>query len=49
MLPMLGTAIQSAIWLSIIYFHLADYWWYIASFIVGLSGSTYVLRKKISF
>ncbi len=49
MLPMLGTAIQSAIWLSIIYFHLTDYWWYIASFIVGLSGSTYVLRKKISF
>jgi hypothetical protein len=48
-LPMLGTAIQSAIWLAIIYFHLADYWWYIASFIVGLSGSTYVLSKRIRF
>ena len=48
-LPMLGTAIQSAIWLSIIYFQLGEYWWYIASFIVGLSGSTYVSSKRNSF
>lgn len=46
-LPMLGTVIQLAIWLAIIYFHLANYWWYIASFIVGLSGSTYVFSKRI--
>ncbi|UJR32068.1 hypothetical protein I4U23_019536 [Adineta vaga] len=43
-LPMLGTAVQLAIWLAIIYLHLADYWWYIASFIVGLSGSTYIFN-----
>ena len=47
-LPMIGTAIQLSIWLSIIYFHLEDYWWSIASFIVGLSGSSSVL-SKISF
>ncbi|CAF4615328.1 unnamed protein product, partial [Rotaria socialis] len=41
---MLGTTGQLTIWLSIIYFHLADYWWYIASFIMSLSGSTYVLN-----
>jgi hypothetical protein len=45
-LPMVGTIGQLTIWLAIIYFHLADYWWYIASFIVGLSGSTYVLSEK---
>jgi MFS family permease len=45
-LPMLGTIGQSAIWLAIIYFHLPDYWWYIASFIVGLSGSSYILSKR---
>lgn len=44
--PMLGTAIQLSIWLAIIYLHLADYWWYIASFIVGLSGSTYVFSRN---
>ncbi|CAF0999792.1 unnamed protein product [Rotaria sordida] len=43
-LPMLGTAGQLLIWLAIIHLHLADYWWYIASFIVGLSGSTYVFN-----
>jgi hypothetical protein len=48
-LPMLGTIGQLAIWLAIIYFHLADYWWYIASFIVGLSGSSYVLSKRNIF
>jgi hypothetical protein len=45
-LPMLGTICQLTIWLAIIYFHLADYWWYIASFIVGLSGSNNILSKK---
>lgn len=44
-LPMLGTAAQLSIWLAIIYFHLADYWWCVASFIVGLSGSDYIFRK----
>jgi hypothetical protein len=38
-LPMIGIAIQLTIWLSIIYFHLPESWWYIAAFIVGLSGS----------
>jgi hypothetical protein len=44
-LPMIGITVQLSIWLSIIYFHLDDYWWYIASFIVGLSGSSLVLSK----
>jgi len=48
-LPMLGTVIQLSIWLAIIYLHLSDYWWYIASFIVGLSGSNYVFSKRIIF
>ena len=39
LLPMLGTAVQLSIWLSIIYYHLPEYWWYIAAFIVGVSGS----------
>ena len=47
-LPMLGSVIQLVLWLVIIHFHLADYWWYIASFIVGLSGSSYVLSKRIN-
>ncbi|CAF1057093.1 unnamed protein product [Rotaria sordida] len=34
-LPMIGTLIQFIIWLAIIYFHLPDYWWYIAAVIVG--------------
>ncbi|CAF3697829.1 unnamed protein product [Rotaria sordida] len=38
-LPMIGTTCQLAIWLAIIYLHLSEYWWYIAAFIVGLSGS----------
>jgi len=38
-LPMIGTAIELSIWLSIIYFHLPESWWYIAAFIVSLSGS----------
>jgi MFS family permease len=39
LLPMVGTTVQLSIWLSIIYYHLPEYWWYIAAFIVGLSGS----------
>lgn len=42
-LPMFGTLIQFAIWLAIIYFHLPEYWWYIAAVIIGLSGSSSVL------
>ncbi|CAF4177714.1 unnamed protein product [Rotaria sp. Silwood2] len=42
-LPMSGLVLQISIWLAIIYFHLADYWWIIASIIVGLSGSQSVL------
>ncbi|UJR14681.1 hypothetical protein I4U23_001674 [Adineta vaga] len=42
-LPMLGTLIQFAIWLAIIYFNLPEYWWYIAAIIIGFSGSSSVL------
>jgi MFS family permease len=44
-LPMLGTAGQFGIWLSIIYFRLPEYWWYIAAVIIGLSGSNGVLSR----
>ncbi|CAM4809014.1 unnamed protein product [Rotaria magnacalcarata] len=43
LLPMAGLSLQISIWLAIIYFQLADYWWIIASIIVGLSGSESVL------
>jgi MFS family permease len=46
-LPMIGTLIQFAIWLAIIYFHLPEYWWYIAAVIIGLSGSSSVLSMNI--
>lgn len=45
-LPMVGILFQFIIWLTIIYFHLPDYWWYISSVIIGLSGSTGVLSMK---
>lgn len=44
-LPMIGTATQLIIWLAIIYFKLPKYWWYVAAFIVGLSGSDNVRSK----
>ncbi|CAF1329924.1 unnamed protein product [Adineta steineri] len=44
LLPMLGTVIQLAIWLAIIYLHLADYWWIISSIILGLTGSIGLLN-----
>ena len=47
-LPMLGTAGQFGIWLSIIYFRLPEYWWYIAAVIIGLSGSNGVLSRMSS-
>jgi hypothetical protein len=43
LLPMIGGTIQYAIWLAIIYFYLSEFWWYIAAFIIGLSGSGGVL------
>jgi hypothetical protein len=46
-LPMFGTAVQVSIWLCIIYLHLPEHWWYIAAFIVGLSGSDNV--RSINF
>jgi hypothetical protein len=45
LLPMLGIVIQFSIWLSIIYLHLSDYWWYIAAVIVGLSGSNGIISR----
>ncbi|UJR13101.1 hypothetical protein I4U23_000125 [Adineta vaga] len=38
-LPMIGLSIQLFIWLLIIYFQLKTYWWYIAAFILGLTGA----------
>ena len=46
LLPMLGTICQLAIWLTIIYARLGDKWWYLASFLVGLSGSNNVLSRS---
>lgn len=44
-LTMIGSASQFGIWLTIIYFHLAEYWWYIAAIITGLTGSNGVMSK----
>jgi len=49
LLPMAGATSQFAIWLAIIYFHLSQFWWYIAAFIVGLSGSSGVLSMNAFF
>lgn len=49
MLPMVGTASQLAIWLTIIYYHLPEYWWYIAAFIVGLSGSDNIRSMNFKY
>lgn len=46
LVTMLGTLIQFGIWLAIIYFNLPKYWWYIASVIVGLTGSAGILSKN---
>jgi len=46
LLPMIGTTIQLIIWLTIIYSNLPEYWWYIAAFLVGLSGSDNVRSKS---
>jgi len=48
-LTMIGTFIQFVIWLCIIYFHLPEYWWYIAAVIIGLTGSSSVLSMKYRF
>ena len=45
-LPMIGIAVQLIIWLAIIYFHLPKHWWYIAAFIVGLSGSDNIRSRS---
>jgi MFS family permease len=44
-LTMLGISIQLLIWLSIIYFQLQGYWWYVAAVVLGLTGGDGVLRK----
>ena len=44
--PMLGMVSQCAIWLAIINFHLAEFWWYIAAVVIGLSGSGTVLGRE---
>lgn len=45
LLPMFGTAIQLTIWLAIIYYHLPEHWWFVAAFLVGLSGSDNVRSR----
>ena len=45
-LTLLGGAAQFGIWLAIIYFHLAEYWWYIAAIVSGLTGSSGVLSER---
>jgi MFS family permease len=49
LLPMLGTNIQVSIWLAIMYFHLPEFWWYIAAIIIGLSGAGGVFSMSASF
>ena len=44
--PMLGMVSQCGIWLAIMYFHLAEFWWYIAAVVLGLSGSSTVLGRS---
>lgn len=48
LLPMIGGGSQVAIWLAIIYFYLSEFWWYIAAFITGLSGSTGLLGLALN-
>ena len=45
-IPMCGTGLQLFLWLAIIYLHSPDFWWCIASFVVGLSGSSAVLSER---
>lgn len=44
-LPMIGISIQLLIWLSMIYFKLREYWWYVAGIILGFTGGDGVLSK----
>jgi len=44
-LPMIGISIQLLIWLSMIYFQLREYWWYVAAIVLGLTGGDGVLSK----
>lgn len=46
LLPMFAIGTQMIIWLSIIQFHLAEYWWYIGAFLAGLSGSDNIRSKS---
>ncbi|CAF1406261.1 unnamed protein product [Adineta steineri] len=47
-LSMIGIAMQVLIWLTIIYFQLPEYWWYVAGFIVGLTGGEAVLHLVLN-
>ena len=47
LLPIMGAIMQITIWLAIIYFHLPDFWWYIAAIVIGFSGSSGVLSRHI--
>jgi hypothetical protein len=46
LLPIIGSTGQIVIWLAIIYFHLPEFWWYIAAFIIGLSGSSGIFGRN---
>jgi hypothetical protein len=43
LISLLGNGIHVIIYQAIIYKNLAEYWWYISSFIAGLAGGTNVL------
>ncbi|CAF0912568.1 unnamed protein product [Adineta ricciae] len=45
---MFGMGMEIVIWLAIIYFHLSEYWWFVAAVIVGLSGSSGVLGLTLT-
>lgn len=45
-LPMIGMFCQLAIWLAVIDEQLDEFWWCIASFLVGLSGSSNISSKQ---
>jgi MFS family permease len=47
LLPIIGCTGQVVIWLAIIYFHLPEFWWYIAAFIIGLSGSSGIFGRNL--
>ena len=44
LLSMIGAVMQGIIWLAIIHFDLREFWWYIVAMVIGLSGSSGILK-----